>query len=124
MTARVRGIVGSNPVTPDAFISSKFKYKYKLKRESKCKYKFEGKSKYKYNRKCVYMALCSIQWCQASLMRFIHTLLSNVGWSRGFTAMTKSREICFLHISSGRKLHRCPTPPFAARALKIMSIND
>ena len=57
MTARVRGIVGSNPVTPDAFISSKFKYKYKLKRKSKYKYKFEGKSKYKYNRKCVYMAL-------------------------------------------------------------------
>ena len=66
MTARVRGIVGSNPVTPDAFISSKFKYKYKLKRKSKYKYKFEGKSKYKYNRKCVYMAL----WGLINLLRF------------------------------------------------------
>ena len=60
MTAHVRGIVGSNPVAPDAFISSKFKYKYKLKRKSKYKYKFEGKSKYKYNRKCVYMALSGL----------------------------------------------------------------
>ena len=69
MTARVRGIVGSNPITPDAFISSKFKYKYKLKRKSKYKYKFEGKSKYKYNRKCVYMALWGLSVAGSSANR-------------------------------------------------------
>ena len=69
MTARVRGIVGSNPVTPDAFISSKFKCKYKLKRKPKYKDKFEGKSKYKYNRNCVYMALWGLDYERAVYKR-------------------------------------------------------
>ena len=84
MTARVRGIVGSNPVTPDAFISSKFKYKYKLKRESKCKYKFEGKSKYKYHRKCVYMALWGPPELSPGTVAFV--MDSNLVWQKSLAA--------------------------------------
>ena len=49
--------------------------------------------------------------------QFIHTLPSNVSpWSRGFTAMTKSREICFLTYKLGKKIAPPSNPPFAARA--------